>query len=65
VAVEIKPIPEKAKSAAKKATKPKAVVVKPPSAVVPEGPASQEAPPEPTPAKPSSRRKAAKEAVLV
>jgi pimeloyl-ACP methyl ester carboxylesterase len=64
-AVEPKPLPQKAKGAAKRTAKPKAAVVKPPSAAVTEGSASQAEPPEPTPAKPSYRRKAAKEAVLV
>ena len=61
-AAKHKSLPGKAKPSAKQSAKPRAAVVKPPSVVVPEEsfPA-----PEPTSAKPSSRRRAAKEAVLV
>ena len=62
---EPKSLPEKGKAAAKRTAKPKVAVAKPSPAVVPEGPDSQAEPSEPTPARPSSRRKAAREAVLV
>jgi pimeloyl-ACP methyl ester carboxylesterase len=60
-----KPLPERAKAAPKTMAKPKVAVARPSPVVVPEGPDSQAEPSEPTPARPSSRRKAAKEAVLV
>ena len=55
-------LPDKVKASAKRSAKPRAAVVEPPSAVVPE---ESYPAPEPTSAKPSSRRRAAKEAVLV
>jgi hypothetical protein len=56
---------ERAKAAPKTMAKPKLAVAKPSPVVVPEGPDSQAEPSEPTSARPSSRRKAAREAVLV
>jgi pimeloyl-ACP methyl ester carboxylesterase len=64
-AAKHKPLPEKARASAKTPAKPGAAVIKPPSAVVSEESHPAPEPPEPTSAKPSSRRRAAKEAVLV
>ncbi len=64
-AAKHKPLPAKVKASAKNSVRPKAAIVEPPSAVVLEK--SHPAPelPEAVSAKPSSRRRAAKEAVLV
>jgi pimeloyl-ACP methyl ester carboxylesterase len=64
-AAKHKPLPAKVKASAKKSAKPKAAVVEPPSAVVPEESRPAPEPTEATSARPSSRRRAAKEAVLV
>ncbi|HWR69464.1 MAG TPA: hypothetical protein VN415_00190, partial [Dehalococcoidia bacterium] len=59
------PLPAKVKASARNSVRPKAAVVEPPSAVVPDK--SHPAPelPEAVSAKPSTGRRAAKEAVLV
>ncbi len=59
------PLPDKAKASAKRSAKPKPAFVEPPSVVVPKESHPAPEPLEPTSAKPSSRRRAAKEAVLV
>jgi pimeloyl-ACP methyl ester carboxylesterase len=64
-AAKHKPLPAKVKASTKNSVRPKAAVVEPPSAVVPESSHPAPEPPEAVSAKPSSRRRAAKEAVLV
>jgi len=64
-ASKAKPLPDEAKASAKRSAKPRAAIAEPPPAVVPEASHPAPEPPEPTSAKPSSRRRAAREAVLV
>jgi pimeloyl-ACP methyl ester carboxylesterase len=64
-AAKHKPLSDKAKASAKRSAKPKPAFVEPPSAVVSKESHPAPEPPEPLSAKPSSRRRAAKEAVLV